>query len=168
MAKPERPLGRIIILNGTSSSGKSTIAKKLKQILPPSFCYFASDQLAEQGFRATEATTNERVRFFDGFHRSIASFAMCGNDLIVEHIVEEQAWADDLSEILDPFDTFWVGVHCDLETLKLREMQRGDRTLGEAQFHSKTHAFCDYDFEVNSSQRTDDVATLIHDAWASR
>ena len=168
MDNPERPLGRIIILNGTSSSGKSSIASELKQILPGSFCYYASDQLAEAGFRANVATSDGRVRFFDGFHRSIASFALSGNDLIVEHIVEQQVWADDLNTILAPFDTFWVGIHCDLETLKNREIRRGDRSLGEALFHLKTHDFCRYDFEVTNEQTANTAAYAIKAAWDLR
>lgn len=45
----------IIFLNGTSSSGKSTIARALREKLP-SFSYFASDQLAEAGFRPLTRT----------------------------------------------------------------------------------------------------------------
>ncbi|MBD9593822.1 hypothetical protein IB277_12205 [Ensifer sp. ENS07] len=86
--------GRIIFLNGTSSAGKSTLAKALREILPEPFCYYASDQLADAGFRVLRrgmhpGMRGERARFFDGFHRSIAAFAEAGNDLIVEHIVEE-------------------------------------------------------------------------------
>lgn len=168
MDKLCNPLGRIIILNGTSSSGKSTIATELKKKLPASFCYYASDQLADADFRASMTTADERLRFFDGFHRSIASFALAGNDLIVEHIVEEQSWADDLRALLAAFDTFWVGVHCDVETLEKREIQRGDRALGEAKFHLKTHGYCTYDFEVRGDLDAVTSATSIAQRWAAR
>ena len=87
--------GRIIFLNGTSSAGKSTLAKALRTALQEPFCYYASDQLADAGFRTIKhrnrdfGAQGERARFFDGFHRSIVGFAEAGNDLLVEHIVEE-------------------------------------------------------------------------------
>ncbi len=43
--------GRIVLLNGTSSAGKTTLATALRPALGPEFCYYASDQLADAGFR---------------------------------------------------------------------------------------------------------------------
>jgi chloramphenicol 3-O phosphotransferase len=72
--------GRIILLNGTSSAGKSTLAEALRSRLEPQFHYPASDQLADAGFRPINDEVRPRWRdaFFDGFHRSIASFATAG------------------------------------------------------------------------------------------
>lgn len=159
---------RIIILNGTSSSGKTSIAVELRKLLPDTFCYFASDQLASAGFRALKPTTEERNRFFDGFHKSVASFADAGNDMVVEHIVEEQAWADDLGKLLVPFDTFWVGIYSSMSALREREKRRGDRIIGEAEFHLKTHNYCSYDFEVHNVSTPHDAALAIERAWVRR
>ena len=105
--------GRILMLNGTSSSGKTTLVQTLRPKLEPGFCYYASDQLADAGFRPInpEARAAGRECFFAGFHRSIPALADAGLDLLVEHIVEEQQWADDLAELLKGLDVFWVGVH---------------------------------------------------------
>lgn len=85
-------LGRIILLNGTSSSGKSTLAQALRPELEPQFHFYASDQLADEGFRPldTEVRFAWRETFFDGFHRSIPAFASVGLNLLVEHTVEEK------------------------------------------------------------------------------
>lgn len=165
--------GRIIFLNGTSSAGKSTLAKALREILPEPFCYYASDQLADAGFRVLRrgmhhGMRGERARFFDGFHRSIAAFAEAGNDLIVEHIVEEKSWADDIRRQTAHLDIFWVGVHAPIEDLERRERERGDRTIGEARFHLKTHDYCTYDLEVDTRDPTNQVAAHIVDAWLKR
>lgn len=168
LSPPKEATARIIVLNGTSSAGKTSIAVELRNLLPDTVCYYASDQLAAAGFRPLRSSTEERCRFFDGFHRSLASFAAAGNDLLVEHIVEEQAWADDLGTLLAPFDTFCVGVHCDLAKLREREKQRGDRTIGEAEFHLKTHGYCRYDFEVHNDQTPLDAAKAIGSAWSKR
>jgi chloramphenicol 3-O phosphotransferase len=161
----------IIFINGTSSSGKTTIARELQKRIPEPFCYYASDQLADQGFRSRKAyvqAPSERERFFDGFHRSIVAFGEAGNDLIVEHIVEEQTWADDLVRLLSPFDVFWVGVHAPVEELERREEARGDRRPGEARFHLKTHRYMRYDLEVDSTQPLGLVLEQIISAWRAR
>ena len=162
--------GRILFLNGTSSAGKSTLARALRPKLDAAFCYYASDQLADAAFRPCDpkARSEGRQRFFDCFHCSIAAFAGAGLDLLVEHIVEEQAWADDLARMLRSFDVFWVGVHAPLEELERRERLRGDREIGEARFHLKTHEFCRYQIEVDSTRPLDEVTTEISEAWKSR
>lgn len=166
--------GRIILLNGTSSAGKTTLSKVLREKLPENFCYYASDQLADGGFRVVNpelnptGQLNERNHFFDGFHRSIVSFAEAGNDMIVEHIVEEMSWAKDLEASLAHLDVFWVGVHAPIQEIERREMARGNRSVGEAQYHLKTHEYCHYDIEVDTSQPLDGVVASIIDAWRVR
>lgn len=142
--------------------------------MPEPFCYYASDQLADGGFRVIKPETfengvpDERARFFDGFHRSIASFADAGNDMIVEHIVEEPAWARQLETLLSPLDTFWVGVHAPIAELEQREIKRGTRSIGEAKYHLKTHDYCRYDIEVDTSDPEETVVSSVIDAWRRR
>lgn len=161
-------MARIIILNGTSSAGKTTLASALREVLPGSFCYFASDQLADAGFRPRSKSPDERARFFAGFHRSIAGFAAAGNDLIVEHIVETSQWAEDLEQLLGPSDVFWVGIKVPLEVAEARERDRGDRQIGEAAFHQKTYGFCRYDLEMDGTGDPEVNARLLADAWNAR
>ncbi len=162
--------GRIVLLNGTSSSGKTTLARALRARLEPQFCYYASDQLADAGFRPIEAEARSagREAFFRGFHRSIAGFASVGLDLLVEHIVEEQSWADELRDLLAPFEVFWVGVHAEVKELQRREHLRGDRQIGEAVYHLKTHRFCRYDLEVDTALPVAEVVSRVVEAWRSR
>ncbi len=170
------PYGDILFLNGTSSAGKTTLARALQLAFDQPFSYYASDQLADAGFRvrppqsfASYATDpSERERFFDGFHRSIAAFAFAGNNLIVEHIVEEQAWAEDLQHLLAPFRVLWVGVHAPVETLIEREKKRGNRTIGEAFFHLKTHGYCRYDVEVDATLPLAMQIQKVQEAWQAR
>lgn len=161
---------KIVILNGTSSAGKTTLAKSLRSLLGPQFCYYASDQLADAGFRPTDQTMRDAGRelFFKGFHRSVAGFASAGLDLLVEHIVEEQSWADELKGLLVPFEVFWVGVHAPIEELARRERLRGDRTIGEAAYHLKTHGFLSYDVEVDTTDPEDGNINEILQVWKSR
>ncbi len=162
--------GRIIMLNGTSSSGKTTLARALRPKLPASFCYYASDQLADAGFRPLDpaARAAGRETFFDAFHRSIPAMAAAGLDLLVEHIVEEPSWADDLAALLAGFDVFWVGVHAPAEVITDREVARGNCVIGEAAYHLKTHGFCRYDLEVDTTHPLEDITSRIVTAWHER
>lgn len=161
---------RIILLNGTSSAGKSTLVKALRPLLPQSFCYYASDQLADAHFRPINepARWEGRAAFFAGFHRSIAAFAEAGLDLLVEHIVEQASWADELRALLRPFDTFWVGIRVPLDISEERERLRGNRAPGEAREHHRTHDHCMYDLEIENVGASATTAALVLQAWGLR
>ncbi len=88
--------------------------------------------------------------------------------MIVEHIVEESSWAEQLHQLLAPFDTFWVGVHAPIEAIEERERARGNRFLGEGKFHVKTHDYCKYDIEVDTSHSLDTIVSKILSAWKRR
>ena len=101
---PDRGPGRIIFLNGASSSGNSTLAKVMQEALPEPFLHVSSDHLAASGMLPARRDPEGpfawwqqmRPRFFDGFHRCLPALAAAGNDLIVEHIIEFRAWREDL------------------------------------------------------------------------
>jgi chloramphenicol 3-O phosphotransferase len=172
----DREPGKIILINGASSAGKSTLARALQQKLSEPFLHLSFDHLRE-----SDALPMARIRsgeldwalmrpaVFDGFHRCLPAFAKAGNNLIVDHIIEQERWMSDLIQLLAPFDVFFVGVHCALPELERRERHRGDRRLGEARtdFHA-VHRFTAYDLDLDSTQPTEgNVARLIA-AWQSR
>ena len=150
---------RIIFLSGTSSAGKTTLAKALQGVLDRPYFHLASDQLVEAGAlpgRREEgsrfAWPEVRPRFFAGFHRSLAAYAAAGNCLVVDHVLEHASWLRECAELLAPFEVFFVGVHCPLDELERRERVRGDRRIGEAAEHLRVvHSFSPYDFEVDTS-----------------
>lgn len=168
--------GKIILLNGASSSGKSTLALALQQQLPLPFWHYSIDHLCGAGvLPQTRIDSGEfawnhlREQFFEGFHRSVPAFAGPGNNLVVEHIVETEDWMCRLLEILEGFDVFYVGVHCPLEELERRERQRGNRRPGEARADFEVvHTFGVYDFECSSSDAVGAVAAAVVAAWETR
>ena len=169
-------LGKIILINGASSSGKSTLARELQQTLPLPFWHFSFDHLRDSNalpmarIRSGEIDwPTMRPAVFDGFHRCLPALAKTGNNLIVEHIIENEMWLSDLVELLTGLDVFFVGVHCPLPELERRERERGNRRTGEARTDYQTvHSFTEYDLEVNSMQPNQTNVDTLVDAWKSR
>ncbi len=154
------------------------MSKAIQTELDEPFLHFASDYLAlglpvrRDPVGPFQWWGNLRPRFFDGFQRCIATFAMAGNDLIVEHIIEFPEWRAELRELLKSFDVFLVGVHCSLEELERREHVRGDRWIGEGRSHildDKIHSFGPYDYEVDTTGREpSEVALEVVHRWRGR
>lgn len=169
--------GRIILLNGASSAGKSTLARALQAQLDTPFWHWSIDHVLAAGVLPRERLAAGefdwkamRPAFFDGFHRSIPALAAAGNDLIVEHIVETAGWMRSLVELLAPFDVFYVGVRCPLDELERRELARGDRRAGSArEDEASTHGFGEYDVEVLTTSATPELlASDVLRAWRAR
>jgi chloramphenicol 3-O phosphotransferase len=170
------PAGKIILLNGASSAGKSSLARALQAQLDEPFWHWSIDHVLASGSLPPELFAPGRFdwaalrpAFFEGFHRSIPALAAAGNHLIVEHIVESADWMRRLVELLAPFDVFHVGVRCPLPELERRERERGDRRAGSArEDDASTHTFGRYDFEVQATADPAELAAAVLRAWRVR
>lgn len=171
-------VGRIILLHGASSAGKSTLSRAVQQVLDEPFLNFCSGILAVGLPERRDPDGpflwwgNVRPRFFDGFHRCVAALAAAGNDLIVDHIIEFPEWRAELRALLEPFDVFLVGVHCSLDEIDRREQQRGDRRIGEGREHvevDRIHELGPYDFELDTTGRAPaEAAAELVQRWRER
>ncbi|QPP09825.1 AAA family ATPase [Streptomyces bathyalis] len=148
--------GRIIFLNGTSSSGKSSIARELLGILDDGVFF----HLSVDSFNAMRTKRNLTQEDLDtalrrtrmGFHRSIAAMAEVGNDVVVDHVLSEPWRLIDCLTVLRPEDVLFVGVRCSPAELARREEARGDRPSGLAALqYDIVHQHGDYDFECDTS-----------------
>lgn len=177
---PVVPPGNVIMLNGASSSGKSTLARYCQDLLEEPFLHLCSDQLVDGGAlpRRRDSTGpfawSEQLRplFFDGFHRCVPAMASAGNNLIVDHIIEYRSWRLQLEDLLAGFDVFLVAVHCDGDELDRRERLRGNRRPGEGRSHveeNRIHQIGSYDLEVDTTAGVDrDVARDVVRSWKGR
>lgn len=168
--------GRIILLNGASSSGKTSLARAIQARIDQPFWHISIDHLRDSGVLPTARIKSGefdwrmmREAFFLGFERSLLAYVEAGNDLIVEHIMESEAWLLRLADTLAGHDVFFLGVHCALDELERRERQRGDRPIGDARrdFH-RIHSGCLYDFEVDAMQGQEANADAVLAAWQAR
>ena len=168
--------GRIILVNGASSSGKSTLCRALQEKLEYPFWHFSIDHLRDaKVLPEKRINTGDfswsamRPAFFEGFHRCLPALALSGNNLLVEHIVETREWMSRLLNYLEPFDVYFVGLHCAVAELERREHERGNRRRGEARRDFEVvHTFGTYDLELDSMQDLEDNVNTCVTAWYSR
>jgi chloramphenicol 3-O phosphotransferase len=178
----------LIFLNGTTSSGKTSIASALQEQLARPYCVTGIDDAF--AMLPARLHNNRDGFFFDrderglvrlnfgpiglaclkAHHRSVAAIARSGIDLICDEVILSDELRQDWLDVLDGLPTVFVGVHCSLEELERREINRGDRVIGQArgQF-AIVHARMRYDIEVDSSQKPPSqlAAEIIADLPAS-
>ena len=168
--------GKVILINGASSAGKSTLARAVQKQIDEPFWHLSIDHLRESGVLPLDrvrtgdfAWKSMRPAFFQGFHNALPAIAAAGNNLIVDHIVETRDWMTSLVHLLAPFDVYFVGVHCPLPELERRELARGDRRIGEARSDFETiHDFVIYDLEVDSTMPAESNAAAVISSWKQR
>ncbi|SEG90199.1 chloramphenicol 3-O phosphotransferase [Actinacidiphila yanglinensis] len=162
---------QVIILNGGSSSGKSSLARALQDALPgPPWLTFGTDTLVEalparmRGGDAGDGIAfgpdGEVVpgadfrRLDDAWALGMAAAARAGAHLVIDEVflggaASQTRWRDALSGM----DVLWVGVRCDPEVAAAREAARGDRTPGMAARQAAlVHEGVSYDLEVDTSR----------------
>jgi chloramphenicol 3-O phosphotransferase len=164
------PKPSIIFLNGTSSSGKSTLTAALQSRLEPVFLHFSEDYF----FNMLPGNAHERSDFmtvgsalYTGFARSAAAMVAVGNSLIIDTVAWDPGSMARFERALRGVDVLSVGVHCDIDVLEERERQRGDRSSGLARTQfPKVHVEALYDVEVDTSTNSsDECADTIVRAW---
>lgn len=174
--------GTVIVLNGTSSSGKSTLAGALQQMLPGYYFHTGIDHWIERSPRSlfvasdgvNPATAdgflwiyapNERVteirlgraalNLWCGMYAAIAAMARCGNSLIVDDLIWDARVLGAAARALRDLDAFFVGVRCARAAAEGREERRGDRSRGLVAAHYELiHAHGRYDLEVDTAAST--------------
>jgi len=159
---------QVIVLNGGSSSGKSTIARALQEVLPGQWLTFGVDALIEalpgrgEDPRSglvlePDGTVTVRPTFRaieDIWYSGLAVMACRGALLILdEALLSGGAGQQRLRALLDGLDVLWAGVHCDPLVAARREAARPDRIPGmAAKQAAAVHTGVAYDVEVDTTQ----------------
>lgn len=183
----------LIVLNGPSSSGKSSIIKRLQYLWPRPLFTSGIDAVIS-GWPESHVTfpgedrspaVNAGMRIVPGlgpapswipeygdeFHKIMrlahewwAAMSRDGFDLIIDHVMVDATIRSQAREVLT--DAFWVGVTCNIDELVRREAARGDRYPGFASGTSAVaHQGMTYDLIVDTTDTTTDVlAQQIYDA----
>jgi chloramphenicol 3-O phosphotransferase len=166
-------VGHVILLNGTPSSGKTTIARALWDALEPPHWYRSLDDF-RQGYQRRHWQADQGPLFdqvFRGFIRSVREMALVGHDVITEAVMLPRN-TDAYLDALDGITVYLVGARCPLEVAQRRERERTDRGSGPLDLaipdFDLVHADRPYDVEFDTSvTSTADAVTLIRTAIAA-
>lgn len=161
--------GRVILLNGTSSSGKTSIAKELQNKLfndrKQIFLTYALDDIALNHLPVEVISDAQNLikatpRLVYTFHRVLREMAKAGNNVIADHVLQEEWWVNDFLECTRGLAVTSVAVKAPLEVLKQREQGRKNRTPGLPEYqYDKVHRILKYDVEIDTSQH--DVQSCV-------
>ena len=155
--------GQAILLNGTSSAGKTTLAKALQQKLNEPHLYVALDQYRDslpdkyRGLNSPPGTLGydglnvvpieledgrkiTSIKFGDygkkvlhGMRLSAAALVRNGLNIIIDDILLEPAFLEDYLEIFSDLNIYFIGLFCDLKVAEKREASRLGRFPGTAE-----------------------------------
>ena len=157
--------GQIIILNGASSSGKTSVVKALQATLDRPFLDAGIDRfiwmlpkryldrpLWDEVLGLANRAGPLGHRLMSGMHHAIAALSQAGNNVVADHVLVEPQWLQECIHLFCDLPALFVGVRCPLEALEQRERERRDRTLGQARAQfDLVHAHGIYDLEVDTS-----------------
>ncbi|MBO4269247.1 chloramphenicol phosphotransferase CPT [Microbispora triticiradicis] len=159
---------QVIVLNGGSSAGKSTMVRRLKEILPDPWISFGVDDLIERlppsmleseagltfGPNGEVNVGDEFMRLQDAWMRGIAAMAKAGARIILDEVFLGGGVSQERTrQYLEGLDVLWVGVRCAPEIAAKREIARGDRVIGMAVSQAEVvHEGVVYDVEVDTGR----------------
>lgn len=175
---------QVIVLNGVSSVGKSSVAKAIQRLAHKPFLHVQMDDFLtmlppraiehEDGLvlhRIDSKTIDVRcgdivVRALEGMRYAISAMACRGNHMIVDDVF---FGGEDIEyrRLLKQFDFRLVGLFAPLNVVRNRELARGDREIGLAQGQiERVHKGRTYDLEIDTSQAPpDSIAREICEAF---
>jgi chloramphenicol 3-O phosphotransferase len=153
--------GTILILNGTSSSGKSSIARELRGLLSEPYHHLQLD-----AFRAMEPQDHWKgwqdqgsdvvglklAALCRAMNAALAEYSRHGQNVVFDtELSNPDAWRYVLED-LSGLPVLMVGVTCSAAVLAKREHDRGDRTIGLAasQF-DRVHIGKEYDLMIDTT-----------------
>ena len=161
---------QVIVLNGGSSSGKTSITRALQELLPGIWLTFGVDTFIEalpgrgNSPRAGITFQQDGTITFSAEHRALernwytglSSMAKAGAPMILDEVLlSGGAGQEHLRSTFSDLDVMWVGVHCDPDVAAAREAQRADRVEGMARQQAlSVHSGVVYDIEVNTTNRS--------------
>lgn len=156
----------ILFINGTSSSGKTSLVKALQKELPEPYLDMGIDRfiwmlpsryldrpLWDEVLGKAEHSGTLGLILFSGMHHAIAAAAGRGLNIIADHVFVETSWVEECTRLFADKNAYLIGLYCPLEVLEQREKERKDRTLGQARLQFDIiHKYVTYDLVLDTSQ----------------
>ncbi|HUQ39513.1 MAG TPA: hypothetical protein VM030_05115 [Acidimicrobiales bacterium] len=190
--------GRVVVLNGSSSAGKTSLARELQRVWADRgepWVIFGWDDfvprlpdrwgaipgmvgdLSVEGHRYVETGDDTAIvelgplgqQMLRAYHRAVAAVARTGIDVIVDEVMmTADEWVD-WGDALEGLDVRWIAVRCDPDVAAMRERERGDRLPGLARGTGLVvHDHATYDADVDTTGMSTADAAAQVDALLHR
>jgi len=150
-------LGRIIYMNGASSSGKTTVGRALQDALEKPYMLISVDALFEMlpARFSEEPSRDLMLSVISGMDHIVAALSETGNNVIADTVIAGKRLLRQSVSLLAHLPVLFVGVFCPLDELERRERERTDRDEGLARFqYERVHSGVIYDVEVDTHAST--------------
>lgn len=170
--------GKLIVLNGGSSAGKSSVALEFQELASECWMHLGIDafwgalphsQLDLQQVRPEYYTWDLTVdadglewlgvtpgpileKAMHARYLALRAFLDEGLNVISDDLIWTREWLVDLLSIFDGYEVWLVGLHVSDEEGARRERERGGRIDGANRGSAvAAHADMEYDFELNTT-----------------
>lgn len=177
---------RVILLNGGSSAGKSTLAKRMQAMLPEPWLSLGVDDLIRAAPPSMEDTPDGLTiasggaitvgpsyrRLEAAWAAGVAAMARAGVGVIVDEVLVDGAagqarWNAALASV----GVLWTGVRCDAAEAARREVTRGDRMSGMARLQADSvHLGVAYELIVDTTANAPETCArqvvAVVDRWS--
>ena len=143
-------------MNGTSSSGKTSIAKAIQRLIGVPCMHASLDAFVDmfywEAIRDSEQRKACHAFGVKTFHGALPLIIAGGHLVVVDHVFERQSWYDECIAAAKEAGILLVGVRCPLEVVEQRERTREDRMKGLARWQfNVVHESKPYHLEVDTS-----------------
>ena len=147
-----------VLLNGPSSSGKSTLSKALQSLIENGrserYEVVSIDDFMKGS--PTETIYEDDVYAISGdLCEKALEILGSGSGVIIDHVITSERIFRQLTEMLSAYPLRTVNVSCPLDVLRERELARGDRCPGSAEASAEyLYPKDGYDLTIDTSMGT--------------
>lgn len=163
--------GNIIFLNGVSSAGKTTLSKTLQDKLSVTYYHICCDDFMNMSPKQKMRDDfGKQLLITQGImHETISLFCDKGHNVIVDDVVLDlpdcNDWLFEYVTMFQGYPVLFVRVDCPMPELQRREVERGDRHIGQAIWQTEHMDYSVvYDLVVNTHHNTTEecAGEIIH------
>jgi chloramphenicol 3-O phosphotransferase len=151
------------ILHGTSSAGKSSIAKALQRNSSSAVFHIELDAfvcMANRGDMASDAERNVAYKLHcQNLQATLSNVGKSHFELVLDTVLRDDEEFGKCLQALIPRPIYLIGITCPLEVLEERERARGDRGIGTAreQYGHKSYQR-EYSMIIDTSETSPEEA----------